>query len=83
MDIKIYTNVGCGYCAKAKELCERAGIEYTEYRVGRDITREEFRDLFPKQNSFPQLVINDEHLGGLTDAVRYFVENKLITRNTK
>ena len=83
MEIKIYTNQGCGYCKKAKELCERAGLEYTEYRLNKDITYEEFKELFPTQTSFPQLVVDEQSIGGLTDAVRYFVENKMITKRTK
>ena len=83
MDIKIYTNKGCGYCKKAKELCERAGLEYTEYRLNTDITYEEFKEQFPDSSSFPQLMVDGNPIGGLTDSVRYFVENKLITRSTK
>jgi glutaredoxin len=83
MEIKIYTNQGCGYCKKAKELCERAGLEYTEYRLNKDITYEEFKELFPTQTSFPQMVVDGQSIGGLTDAVRYFVENKMITKSTK
>ena len=83
MDIKIYTNKGCGYCGKAKELCERAGLEYTEYRIGTDITKEEFKELFVGRTSYPQFVIDTEHVGGLTEAVKFFVENKLISRSTK
>ena len=83
MDIKIYTNVGCGYCAKAKELCKRADLSYTEIRVGKDISREQFKELFPKNLSYPQIVIDDEHVGGLVDTVKHFVDNKLITRESK
>ena len=83
MDIKIYTNVGCGYCAKAKELCKRADLPYTEVRVGRDISTVEFREQFPQRQSYPQIVIDGEQIGGLVDAVKYFVDNKLITRGSK
>ena len=30
MDIKIYTNSGCVWCARTKELMARANLEYTE-----------------------------------------------------
>lgn len=83
MEIKIYTNVGCGYCRKAKELCERAGLEYTEVRVGKDISKDEFKEMFVGHTSYPQLVIDDKHIGGLVESVRYFVENKMITKSTK
>jgi glutaredoxin 3 len=83
MDIKIYTNQGCGYCGKAKELCKRAGLEYTEYRIGTDITKEEFRELFAPARGYPQFLIDDEKIGGLAEAVKFFVENKLITSKVK
>ncbi len=83
MDIKIYTNVGCGYCAKAKELCDRAEVSYTEIRVGRDVSIDEFRELFPDKQSFPQVVIDDEHVGGLIDSVKWFVQNGLVSRTKK
>ena len=41
MDIKIFTTNGCGYCTKMKELMERVGLEYKEYRLGRTLTMEE------------------------------------------
>mgnify|MGYP000005054224 CR=1 FL=1 len=83
MDIKIYTNVGCGYCAKAKELCQKAEVPYTEIRVGRDISIGEFREMFPDRQTFPQVVVDDEPIGGLVDSVKWFVENNLISRRKK
>ena len=83
MDIKIYTNVACGYCAKAKELCKRADVPYTEIRIGRDISRDEFKELFPDNQSFPQVVIDGEHVGGLVKTVEWFVKNNLLTLNKK
>lgn len=82
MDLKIYTNTGCGYCSKAKELCKRANVEYTEVRLGRDITSEEFQERFPG-NGFPQFTIDDIPIGGLVDAVKWFVDAGMISRETK
>lgn len=81
MDIQIYTGSGCGYCSKAKELMERAGFEYTEIRIGKGITREEFKEKFDK-TSYPQIMIDGNHIGGLVETVRYMVEQKLITKGS-
>ena len=83
MDIKIYTNVGCGYCAKAKELCKRADVPYTEVRVGKDISIVEFKEQFPNRQSYPQIVVDGEQIGGLVDAVKYFVDKGLVTKGSK
>ena len=32
MDIKIYTNEGCIWCTRTKELFSRANVEYTEIK---------------------------------------------------
>ena len=80
MEIKIYTSTGCGYCAKIKELLKRVDLEYTEYRLGQNLTLEEFKSLFPSASGYPQMTVDGNHIeGGLTGAVRYFVENGMIS----
>ena len=64
----IYTKENCPYCVKAKQLVP----EYTEIVIGKDITREEFLDLFPNAKTVPQIIIEGEHIGGYTDLVDYF-----------
>ena len=32
MDITIYTNEGCIWCTRTKELMARANVEYTEFK---------------------------------------------------
>jgi len=83
MDIKIFTTNGCGYCSKMKELMERVGLEYKEYRLGRTLTMEEFQSYFPDHTSFPRLVIDEKPIGDLTQAVRYFVERGMISSSRK
>ena len=80
MEIKIYTSKNCGYCAKMKELLNRMDLEYTEYRIGNNFTHEQFQAIFPNAAGYPQIKIDNFAIeGGLTGAVRYFVENGMIT----
>lgn len=79
MDIKIYTSSGCGYCAKMKELLKRIDLEYTEYRLGDNLNPEKFKAIFPNATGYPQMSIDNIPIGGLTDSVRYFVENGMIS----
>ena len=53
----------CSYCAMAKKLCEQQGYEYTYKMLGKDFTREEFFKKFPNAKTFPQIIINNEHIG--------------------
>ena len=85
MDIKVYTMKGCGFCDKMKELVRRANLEYTEVMIDRDVTAQEYFDTngpHPARKQFPQMVIDDELIGGLTPAVKYFVQHKLITKSS-
>lgn len=80
MEIKIYTSKDCGYCAKMRELLKRVDLEYTEYRIGDNLTHEQFIAIFPNATGYPQMKVDNFAIeGGLTGAVRYFVENGMIT----
>lgn len=79
MDIKIYTLTGCHYCVKIKELLKRSQLEYTELLAGRDFTKEDFREKFPTASGYPVMTVDDQYVGGITEAVRYFVENGIVS----
>lgn len=73
--IEIYGFPGCGWCEKAKDLTSAYNLEYNYYILGKDITHAEFRELFPGMSKVPQIKINDIHIGGYDDLVKYFEEN--------
>ncbi len=79
MDIKIYSSPGCFYCEQMKELCRRAEVEYELIDVGKDIFRPEFLKLYPEAQSFPYVIIDDEPIGGLVEAAKYFIKEGLIS----
>lgn len=83
MDIEIYTIPGCTYCVKAKELMEKAELEYTQHVVGRDISRNDFKDRYPAATSYPYVVIDSEPVGGLVDTAKLFVEKGLVSSKRK
>jgi len=62
-----------------KELMDRTGLEYKEYRLGRTLTMEEYHKYYPEDNSFPRLIIDEKPIGDLVQSVRYFVEHGLIS----
>ncbi len=69
----LYTMVGCKYCVLAKELLERAKVDYREVLLDRDITKEQvLQELKVDTVTFPQVVYNGKNLGGLVEAARHF-----------
>jgi len=72
MSVLIYTKDNCPYCVKAKTLLTIKSIEFTESKIGKDITREEFMSLFPEQRTVPLIFINDQKIGGYDDLAEHF-----------
>lgn len=67
-DIIIYTRDGCGYCARAKSLLDSKGVAYVEHNATR--TPEARAEMIARSNggsTFPQVFINDRHVGGCDD----------------
>jgi len=63
MKITIYGREGCEFCKQAIALGEIYG-EVTYLELDKDYTREVFKELFPEAKTFPQIMINDEKIGG-------------------
>ena len=66
--VEIYTKWGCPYCIRAKSLLDSKGVSYEEY----DITmggpkRAEMQQRVPGAMTVPQILVNDEPLGGSDD----------------
>ena len=78
MEIKVYTTKDCYYCKQLKELLKRANItEYTE--LGRD----ELKNDLPEADTFPQVIIDGEYIGGLVDTAKLFLEKGLVSAPKK
>ena len=69
--IEIYSKPSCPYCVKAKNLCEREGYEYTYKMLDEDFTREELFEKFPTARTFPQIIINNNKIGGYEQLLNY------------
>lgn len=77
MKIEIYTKNGvCQYCTSAKTLLQLKGLEYTERVVGVDATREELLERAPNAKTFPQIWIDEEHVGGFDALEKWFDKDK-------
>jgi glutaredoxin 3 len=63
--IEIYTRPGCGYCTAAKSLLTRKNVAFTELNVATDpALRQQMWDRAGEGSTFPQIFIDQAHVGG-------------------
>ena len=62
--IIIYSKSGCPYCVKMKKVMEIEELQHVSYELNRDFTKEEFYAKFREGSTFPQVTLDDLHLGG-------------------
>ena len=82
MEITIYTNEGCIWCVRTKELMARAEVEYTEIKWSSLTLDEQLKlknELGAKLQAFPAVVIDDEFVGGLVDVAKIFLKKGLVS----
>jgi glutaredoxin 3 len=72
MKIEIYSKPSCTYCINTKMFLQSKELEYTEYTIGKDLTRNEFLEKFPDVRSVPQILIDGVLIGGYEQVKQYF-----------
>lgn len=66
--VEIYSSQFCGYCARAKALLSKKGVEYVDYDILADSSlRDEMVKRAGGRTSVPQIFIDDRHVGGCDD----------------
>lgn len=64
-EVTIYTRMMCSYCAAAKRLLERKGIDYVEHDASFSTElRQEMIQKAGGRATFPQVFIGATHVGG-------------------
>ena len=62
--IEIYTQMGCGYCARALRLLQSKNIDFDQIDVSLNSDlRAEMAKRAGGRNTSPQIFVNDEHIG--------------------
>lgn len=72
--IEIYGRTApyCGFCVKAKTLCEKAGKPYKFYNLNRDwVTPELEKELGIEIKTVPVVLIDGKYLGGAAELAEY------------
>ena len=78
MTFTVYSKDGCPYCSKVQQVLQLAELKHVVYKLNIDYTRQEFYHKFGVGSTFPQVVLNNEHIGGCMETVKYLRENKLV-----
>ena len=78
MKFTIYSKEGCSYCEKAKKLLELAKVDYSVYKLGIDVTKDQFISEFGYGSSFPRILADGKLLGGCLDTFKYLEEKNLV-----
>ena len=76
--VEIYSTGSCPYCVRARQLLERKGVQYIEYRVDlQPELRAEMERRAHDGSSVPQIFIDDRHIGGCDDMHALDAEGRL------
>ena len=78
--VQIYTTRWCGYCTRAKALLQSKGVEFEEVVLDGDPAFR--RRLFELTGGWtvPQIVIDDQPVGGYTELYRLECDGRLDER---
>ena len=71
----MYTQDLCGYCTAASREFENKGWEYTGRNIKHEDNKKELLEKLPDVKTVPQIWINDEHIGGYDDLMKW-LENR-------
>ena len=82
--IKIYTRDNCPWCVKAKELMHSLGLEYKEFKLGIDYSRDDLNQLIPADRplTVPQIFFHNQYIGGYTDFAEYVEDHGIMGLQT-
>ncbi len=67
MKIEIYSKDNCVFCEKAVSLATLKGLDITVKKLGVDFEMGDLMEVFPTARTFPQIILNDEKIGGYTE----------------
>jgi glutaredoxin 3 len=71
MNVIIWSKYQCSFCDKAKALLNNKDIKFEERKIGDGYTKEDLLEAVPTARSVPQIFINNQHIGGYDDLVKY------------
>jgi glutaredoxin 3 len=76
-EVTIYTRPFCGFCSRAISLLNDKGVAFTEIEAGFDPAKREEMVQRSGRNTFPQIFIDGQHIGGCDDMMALERQGKL------
>ena len=73
MEVIIYSKDNCPNCLKAKNRLDKFNPRIL--KLGKDISTEDFFKKFSNVKSVPQVIINNNHIGGYKDLEKWLTFN--------
>ena len=73
----VYSKEGCPFCQKIMEILNAYEFNAVEYKLDEDFTSEAFYQQFGDGATFPQVVLNNENLGGCQESIKYMQEQEI------
>ena len=73
MDIEIYSKTNCVFCEKAKIKLQKHNPKI--HMLEKDYSRDDFFKKFPNAKTFPQIIINNEHVGAYSELKIWLEKN--------
>ena len=67
--IEIYGKRWCLFSYKAKQLCEREGLDFVYKQLEKDFSRKDLFEQVAGAKKFPQIRMDGENIGGYTELV--------------
>ncbi len=68
--VEIYSTMFCGYCARAKALLDKKGVNYEEFDLlEHPDRRDEMVERAGGRTTVPQIFIDGKHVGGSDELV--------------
>ena len=74
MNVEIYSKTNCTYCDRAKIKLQKHSPKI--HMLDQDYSREEFFIKFPNAKTFPQIIINNKHIGTYNELKKWLAFNK-------
>jgi glutaredoxin 3 len=71
MKAVVWSKYHCPQCDQAKALLSQKGIKFEERKIGDGYTKEELLEAVPTARAVPQIFINDQYVGSLTELKSY------------
>lgn len=78
MKFTVYSKEGCPYCDKVKKVLELTKQSFVVYTLNDEFTKEQFYSEFGEGSTFPQVLCDDQKLGGCVDTIKYLQERKIV-----